>query len=213
MTQRVDDDAIVRFALGRDFAYRDGGGLPLWVIDHRPIAAFPKVGYDPMERFPAAAAGLRGISSAFRLIYDPHTKRRDDPEFKAIHLYSEFEGVMLHETSCQWDMSKPWPHGLPCSPRVAWEGRGIVAWAKAHDKARMQGNPDQIQRAINKSRCDYNDKLRATFDGEAKEFDDYVVKEIRKINTTSSVGFSTCKTLEIKPEKRKQSSPAILQTA
>ncbi len=185
----AQDDAIVRYALARQFRYETDGGLPLWPIDYKPIGAFPKTGFDPMVRFPTVAAGLRSISPSFRMIYDPHTKTREQPEFMAIHLYSEFGGVLLHETSCQWYMDRRWPHGIPCHPSQAWEGKGIVAWTKAHDKSRLAGDPEQIQRDINAQRAAANDAKRAKFDAEAAEMDAYVKKEMDKIVNTVSVGF------------------------
>lgn len=199
------DDVAVRFTLARELAYQNGGGLPLYVLDHKPVGAFPVVSYDPMVKFPTVAAGLQQISRDFRLVYDPHTKALDWPEHRGIHLYTNFCGLMLHEASCQVDMDKGWPHGTPCSPVMAWNGRGIVAWAKAHDKARFHTDPTRLQKQINKARGEYNDGKREMFDKEAREMDAYCLNELRNVTNQITVGFSQCDNLKLKPQKAKSS--------
>jgi|GEM_PF-6098670 len=189
-TASAHDDEIARLRLSRELAYKLGEGEPMYVMDHRPAAAFPAVGFDPMESYPLVAQGLQQLSRDFVLVFDPHTKRINQSTHCGIHLYSRFCGLLLHETSCQWHMDKPWGEGRPCSPVQCWNGRGLVAWVKAHLKARLPGDPEHIQREINQQTRDYNDRKRQQFDNEALELDRYLAKEKDRIERQVVVGFS-----------------------
>lgn len=142
------DDNVTLAWLNRQFAYDQNGGQAIIPVDREPAGVIPPAGFDPESQYSNVTRELREISRDFRLIYDPLTRGKDQPPWMGLHVYTVFEGMLVLEASCMKNIgcNKPecslcwpgmeWPNGIPCSPTQAWNGRGIVAFIKAHDKAR-----------------------------------------------------------------------------
>ncbi len=177
-----NNDSVVRDQLLRRWCYEENGRRALIPVDRRPVGVIPSTGFDPSIRYPDVCRDLREISRDYRLIYDPYTKNENDPEYCGLHVYTIHEGCLVLEKSCQVNIGcndpdcqvcfkedERWPNGKPCAPRNAWHGRGIVAWLKAHDKARMGYTRDAGAKWIRQTTVEANTQRQETIEKDSRQ--------------------------------------------
>ncbi len=156
----------------REVQYKRHGQL--YAVDRKPRFVIPPTGWKP----PAALAkALRAISPRFEIIHDPLTRKCDEPPELGCHLYSidKIGGVdfLILESSLQWDMGTSWPAGRPRAP-----GPWLVEWVKQNDKARMQGDKDEIDRDCCDQRVQYNDNSLKEQMRPIEEFANHVFEDV-----------------------------------